>query len=157
MTTTSPDLHYERGLALLEMRQFAKATVHFRAAMVIEQQQRVLRPSMRFASYYAVSRALDNKLTHDDLVICEQAAAKDDYDPVLQLNLAKVYLRAHKTVKALSTIRRGLKLDPANEPLRRLLVETDRRAKPVVPLLSRDHPLNRSLGRLRASLGNSHR
>lgn len=149
MTSTS-EKHYQVGLGLLAQGRYADAAVRFQAAIVAEEQGRVLRPQMRYRSYYGLSRALSRGAKLEDLKICEMAAEADHFDPVLLLNLGKVYLRAGKTTRALHTFRRGLRLDPNNAELQTAFRQTDRRRKPVIPALSRDHGLNRSLGRLRA-------
>jgi tetratricopeptide (TPR) repeat protein len=107
---------------------------------------------MRYRSFYGLSRALSKRPTLEDVKLCEQAAAADHYDPVLLLNLGKVYLRAGKTTRALLTLERGLQLEPEHAELRALYARADRRARPVLPAIGRDHALNRSLGRLRSRL-----
>jgi tetratricopeptide (TPR) repeat protein len=105
---------------------------------------------MRYRSYFGLSRALSRGAKLEDVRICEMAAEADHFDPVLQLNLGKVYLRAGKTTRALQTFRQGLRLDPNNEELLAAFRRADRRKRPVIGTLSRDNGLNRSLGRLRA-------
>jgi tetratricopeptide (TPR) repeat protein len=152
MTTTNPERRFRRGLELLARRRYADASVQFHAAIFVEDRQGALRPQMRYRSYYGLSRALSNRPTLEDVKLCEQAAAADNYDPVLLLNLGKVYLRAGKTTRALLTLERGLRLEPGHAELRALHAEADRRAKPVLPGIGRNHALNRSLGRLRSRL-----
>lgn len=147
-----PERHYRCGLGLLTQGRYADAAVHFHAAMLAEQEAGAVRPQMRYRSYYSLSRSLSGRLRPEELKLCEQAAAADAFDPILQLNLGKVYLRAGKTTRALQAFRRGLSLDPENAELRTMLARTDRRARPVVGGLDRDHPLNRALGRWRVRI-----
>jgi tetratricopeptide (TPR) repeat protein len=148
--TTSSERHFNVGLSLLAQGRYADAVVRFQAAIVAEEQGQVLRPQMRYRSYFGLSRALSRGPKLEDVRLCEMAAEADHFDPVLQLNLGEVYLRAGKTTRALRTFRQGLKLDPNNAELLAAFKKADRRRKPVIASLSRDHSLNQSLGRLRA-------
>jgi len=148
--TQISERHFQAGLGLLARGRYADASVQFQAAMTAEKDSQVLRPHMQYRSYFALSRALHRGAKLEDVKLCEMAAEADHFDPVLQLNLGKVYLRAGKTTRALQTFRQGLKLDPNNEELLAAFRSTDRRKRPVIGTLSRDHGLNRSLGRLRA-------
>ena len=148
--TAISERHFQVGLGLLAQGRYADAAVRFQAAIVSEKEGQVLRPQMRYRSYYGLSRALSRGAKLEDVKLCEMAAEADHFDPVLQLNLGRVYLRAGKTTRALRTFRRGLQLEPNNPELLTALLRADRRQKPVIPALSRDHSFNRSLGRLRA-------
>ena len=148
--TPISERHFNVGLGLLAQGKYSDAAVQFQAAIASEKQGQVLRPHMRYRSYYGLSRALSRGAKLEDVRLCEMAAEADHFDPVLQLNLGKVYLRAGKTTRALQTFRRGLRLDPLNEELLAAFRRADRRRNPVIWNLSRDHGLNRSLGRLRA-------
>ena len=153
MPVTDAERHFQSGLGLLARRRYADAAVRFEAAIIAERQAHAVRPQMRYRSYFALSRSLAGSPTIEDVRICEEAAARDHFDPVLLLNLGQVYLRTGKTTRALLTFRRGLELEPTNEELRRAFASADRRRPPPIGALGREHPLNRSLGRLRARFG----
>jgi tetratricopeptide (TPR) repeat protein len=148
--TTAAERHFQVGLGLFTQGRYADAAVRFHAAVVSEQQGQTLRPQMRYRSYLGLSRALSRGAKLDDVKLCEKAAEADHFDPLLQLNLGRVYLKAGKTTRALQTFSRGLQLDPSNRELQAAFRQTDRRQKPVIGVLDRNHGLNRSLGRLRA-------
>ncbi|MCP3975580.1 MAG: tetratricopeptide repeat protein [bacterium] len=141
--------HFKAGLKLLAQRKYQEATGFFKEAMRLDNESGAMRPQMRYRSYFGLCRALADRPTHDHLRLCKEAADADNFDPVLQLNLAKVYARAGRTTQALATIQRGLRLDPGHEGLTELLAKVDRRAPPILPRLGRDHAINRSIGRLR--------
>ena len=149
MTRVS-ERHFHVGLGLLTQGRYADAAVQFQAAIASEKQGQVLRPQMRYRSYFALSRALSRGARLEDVRLCEMAAEADHFDPVLQLNLGRVYLRAGKTTRALQTFRQGLRLDPSHDELLAAFRRADRRSRPVIATLNRDHGLNRSLGCLRA-------
>jgi tetratricopeptide (TPR) repeat protein len=147
--TRISERHFQVGLGLLAQGKYADAAIRFQAAIVAEKQDQVLRPQMQYRSYFGLSRALSRGAKLEDVKLCEMAAEADHFDPVLQLNLGRVYLTAGKRTRALQTFRRGLKLDPNNDELLDAFHQADRRSRPVIATLSRDHGLNRSLGRLR--------
>jgi len=59
---------------------------------------------------------------------------------------------AGKVSLAAEAFERALSLAPDNKVIRRELSRINRRHSPVVPVLSRNHPVNRWLGRVRTSL-----
>lgn len=152
MGELSPEEHFLKGRAALSNRRPTQAARHFKAAMARERELGVMRPQMRFLSYYGLSMAAGFKPTRDAIACCEQAASQDDHDVELMLNLARAYWLAGLPTRALAAAARGLRHDPDHAGLTNLLHKIDRRAPPLVPGLGRDHPLNRSLGRLRALL-----
>jgi tetratricopeptide (TPR) repeat protein len=147
-----PEGHFRKGLEALNDGRMREARDHFRAAIAVEKDQGPARPQMRYVSYYGLSLVLTEGPSRMAVGFCEQAASRDSFDPVLQLNLGRVYLVAGMTTRALAAFESGLRLDPSNKRLQAELVRADRRARPTLPRLGRDHPINRSLGRLRASL-----
>src|SRR5262249_62125294 len=83
---------------------------------------------------------------------CETASRRDFYSADLLLNLGRVYALANKTTKALATFERGLQIAPSHKVLRAELAKIDRRQPPPLPMVSRNHPLNKMLGKLRDAL-----
>ena len=103
----------------------------------------------RHASYCGLTIAtVDGKL-NDGRVLCEFAVREAFYDPEMHLNLARVYEHGGRRTQAIKSLREGLKVDPKDFRLRREYARLDRRAKPVVHFLRRDHLVNRFLGSLR--------
>lgn len=147
-----PEIHYRDGLTALESGRPAEAADQFMYAIAAEKKTGSARPQMRFVSYYGLCLVLTQRAARQGIELCEKAAARDSFDPLLQLNLGRVYRVVGRTTKALEAFERGLRLDPANLRLRIERSRLDRRARPTVPVLGRDHPINRSFGRLKASL-----
>jgi tetratricopeptide (TPR) repeat protein len=144
--------HFRDGISALENGRPGEAVQHFRYAIASERKKSSARPPMRYVSYYGLSLVLSRQAVHQGVEFCERAAVRDSFDAVLLLNLGRVYRVTGRTTKALAAFERGLKLDPTNLRLKIERSRLDRRARPALPGLGRDHPLNRSLGRLRASL-----
>lgn len=153
MPILSSEIHFRKGLAALADGDAAGATEHFRQAILIERDRNAHRPQMRYISYLGLSMAMTHGATPEAIKACERAAKIDFYNADLQLNLGKVYLLAGKTTRALAAFERGRRLSPDNDSLKTALSQVDRRARPVIPFLKRNHPFNRWLGKVRHALG----
>ena len=147
-----PEEHFRQGKVALANGRAVRAAAHFHDAIDEEERQAPVRRQMRYLSYYGLSLSLAYKPKREYVELCERAAKEDGFDAELQANLAKVYLLARKKTKALDALVRGIRLDPTNKRLLKMLASVDRRRSPVVPGLSRDHFLNRAAGRWRHRL-----
>ena len=81
--------------------------------------------------------------------MCRYAVRLDSSDPAHYLMLAEVCLLRRNRKEAVDALLKGLRLEPHHAPLRRLQKRIGFRRPPVLSFWSRDHPLNRFLGRLR--------
>ena len=152
MPILSAENSFRRGLAALVDGDASSAADHFHAAILTEVQHGVKRPEMRYLSYYGLSRAKAHGATPQVIQACETASRRDSLNPDLFLNLGRVYLLAGKTTKALAAFRRGLELAPDHRSLLAESAKVDRRSPPPLSVVSRSHPLNKMLGKLRWSL-----
>ena len=155
MHILSAENAFRQGLASLVDGDPTAASDYFQSAILTEVQRGVKRPQMRYLSYYGLSRAQAFGATPQSIQACETAARRDFFNPDLLLNLGRVYLLAGKTTKALSAFERGLGLAPSHKGLLAEFTKIDRRAAPPLGIVSRSHPLNKWLGRLRCSLRTS--
>jgi tetratricopeptide (TPR) repeat protein len=105
-------------------------------------------PSLMY-SYLGYGIARFKGRPRDGVALCEHAVKIEFFQPDNQFNLARTYLLVGNREKAVAALRRGLKLDPDHGGLRALAVQMGQRRKPVLRFLSREHALNRFLGRLR--------
>ncbi len=141
--------HYRTGLEALRSGEPLPASECFSLALDADRRAGSIRPPLRYLSYYGLSHAMAHGPDRHTIRACEIAAARDDFDAVLQWNLGRAYLLTGQVSRALIALQRGALLDPTNELLRSELRRVDRRSTPVVPSLARGHALNRILGRLR--------
>jgi hypothetical protein len=81
MTPVS-ERQFQVGLGLFAEGKYAEAAVRFQAAIASERQGQVLRPQMRYRSYFGLSRALSRGAKLEDVRLCEMAAETDHFDPV---------------------------------------------------------------------------
>ena len=108
-------------------------------------------PSLMY-SYLGYGIARFKGRPRDGVALCEHAVKIEFFQPDNQFNLARTYLLVGSREKAVAALHRGLKLDPDHGGLRALATQMGRRRPPVLRFLSREHPLNRVLGRLRHQL-----
>lgn len=99
---------------------------------------------------YGIARY--QKQVKEGLRLCEHAVRAQFYHPDCHLNLARVQVLAKNRKGAVHAIAQGLALDPRNAALRALQSEIGVRKRPVFGFLSRNNPVNRTLGRLRRNL-----
>ena len=152
MPILSAENSFRRGLASLVDGDAAAAAAHFQTAILTEVQHGVKRPEMRYLSFYGLSRAQSQGITPQAIQACETAARRDAFNPDLFLNLGRVYLLAGKTTKALAAFERGLEAAPTHKGLLAERVKIDRRQPPPLSIVSRAHPLNKMVGKLRSSI-----
>lgn len=152
MPILSAENSFRRGLASLVDGDAAAAAEQFQSAILIEVQHGVKRPQMRYLSYYGLARAKAYGATPQAIQACETAARRDFFNPDLLLNLGRAYLLAGKTTKALAAFHRGLELAPTHKGILSEYKKIDRRERPPIGVVSRSHPLNKMLGKLRSSL-----
>ena len=152
MPILSAENSFRKGLVALVEGDPGAATTHFQSAILIERQHGVTRPQMRYLSYYGLSLAQTRGGSPEAIQACETASRRDFFNPDLLLNLGRVYLLAGKMSKALAAFERGIMISPKHKALHAELAKVDRRQAPPLQMVSRHHPLNKLLGKLRASL-----
>ena len=108
-------------------------------------------------SYYGYLEALVHKnYTHGistclkarEIVLEKAISGRDFFNPVLYLNLGRVYLAAGNKEDAFEALRMGLIFGNENEDLLCELRELGMRKKPVVPFLQRSNPVNKYIGKV---------
>jgi len=145
--TATPESRYRRALEALAAGDHELAARLFHAVITGAPRGPL---ALRALSYYGVSLEAGGLSTRLALDACKQAAARRPDDPVLQLNLGRLYRRLGRVQPALRALEAGLRLAPHHAELRRELTLAERRRRrPVIGLLSRSHPLNRWLGQFR--------
>jgi tetratricopeptide (TPR) repeat protein len=147
-----PEECFRKGMTALKAGNTAEALAQFQTAVTEGKHRASLRSRMHYLSYYGLSMALAHRPSDYAIGACAKAAAVDPFDLALQHNLATVYVLAKQPTKALAVLEKALRLHPNNKQLRAELARLDRRRRPPVPRLHRNHPVNRWLGRLRASV-----
>jgi tetratricopeptide (TPR) repeat protein len=152
MPIPSAETSFRNGLVALSGGDPAGAAHHFQSAILIERQHAISQPQMRYLSYYGVALARSGRPHSAAIQACETAARREAYNPEIYLNLARVYVLAGKTSRALAALERALMIAPSHPLLLAELARHDRRAAPPLSFVPRKHPLNKLLGKIRAAL-----
>ena len=98
-------------------------------------------------SYYGLAQVLN--ANENGLLLCRDAASKEMVEGDVFLNLACAELESNNRKRAIEAIQHGMKIDENNARLKRACAMLDCRRKCWLGFLSRDHKLNRFLGRLK--------
>jgi tetratricopeptide (TPR) repeat protein len=143
---------FMKGLQAVTRGEYLEALAYFEASMQLGQRGSAGAPPMKYLSYYGLCLAMASERVREAQEICENAVRAEFYNPELYLNLGKVYLKAGRRRPAFGAFVRGLRLNPRHAGLIRELRRLGLRLRPVLGFLDRRNPLNRLLGRARASL-----
>jgi len=151
MATHSVQETFDLGMEYLKQNRILEASNAFRKALKTDPD------NPHFLSYYGLILAIGEGNFQDAINFCRAAILKAAHDPELYVNLCRVYSKAGQRKKALETLLEGLHQDRGNQ---RLLLEMKKmgcRRKPVFNFLSRDHFLNKTVGRLTYQLNKAAR
>lgn len=100
-------------------------------------------------SYYGVAVAMVNKKYKDAIDLCQKAIKLQFLNPHHYVNLARVYIAAGNRKKAVQSLEQGLGVLPGDRVIISFWKQVGIRARPAIPFLSRDNPLNVAIGRAR--------
>jgi tetratricopeptide (TPR) repeat protein len=128
---------------LLRNSDYEGALVVFREIAAAADSHDVYRNTYR--SYEGLARVCMGEKHAVEL--CRDAAADDMRAVEVYYNLALAEFKLNNRRRAILALQRGLAIDGANPELRRLHTIIGNRRAPVLRFLSRDHPLNKWLGR----------
>ena len=103
----------------------------------------------RGLSYFGLCVAMIQKKYKSAMDLCKRALELEFYNSEHYINFMKVYVVAGNRKKALETVEAGLKLHPDDESLLQARRTLGVRARPAVPFLGRNNPINVSLGQAR--------
>ena len=142
---------FDRGLEYLRRNRIQEASNAFRQVVKSDPDNPL------FLSYYGLILALGEHNFQDAINFCRAALLKAAYEPELYVNLCKVYSTAGQRKKALETLLEGLHYDLGNQLLMHEMKRMGCRRKPLFAFLSRDHFLNKTLGRFTHRLSRNDR
>ena len=148
-TIYSPEEHFRLGCGHLEAERHADALEQFRMAQQLDP------TNARFRSFYGLCLGLAERRFDRALELCRSAAREELFDPLLYHNLARVYLAFEFKAEAVRYLKRGLRIDPACDPIVHELHRLGRRRGPVLRFLRRGNPVNRWFGKLRERIHGS--
>ncbi|MFQ5458949.1 MAG: tetratricopeptide repeat protein [Myxococcota bacterium] len=134
----------DRGIRLLGAGHYADGLRNLRASYDLDPS------SVQCLSYLGLAIALGEKNHREGEELCREAIRKQFYQSTFYYNLGQVYLASNEKAQAVRTFRKGLKVDPTNNAIKKVLNKVGTRGRPLLSFLSRDHVLNHSLGKIAA-------
>jgi Flp pilus assembly protein TadD len=143
MTETEAFKEFKQGLALLRDNYAEKALPHMERASKLEKN------NPYYMSYLGVVLARSEQKWAEAEKLCDGAVRMKRNQAQLYLNLAEVYATAGRRDDAVETLQAGLKYARRDVRLNLALNRLVQRRAPVFTFLSRRHPLNRHVGKIR--------
>ncbi|HLK03761.1 MAG TPA: tetratricopeptide repeat protein [Candidatus Acidoferrum sp.] len=143
MMDTEAFREFKQGLTLLRDNYAGKALPHMKRAVELE------RNNPYYMSYLGVVLARSEQKWGEAEKLCDGAVRLKRNQAQLYLNLAEVYATAGRRDEAVEALQAGLKFARRDIRLNIAMNKLTRRRPPVLGFLQRQHPVNRSLGKLR--------
>jgi Flp pilus assembly protein TadD len=143
MMDTEAFREFKQGLTLLRDNYAIKALPHMQRAVELEKN------NPYYMSYLGVVLARSEKKWGEAERLCDSAVRLKRNQAQLYLNLAEVYATAGRRDDAVEALQAGLKYARRDIRLNIAMNKLTQRRSPVVSFLTRRHPINRSLGKLR--------
>lgn len=134
---------FDKGRDALKAKDYKAAEQKFKQAFQSIDEHHELYNTA--ASYLGLSQVLISD--PNGLLLCRDAASSESLHGDVFLNLACAEWHAENRGRAIDALTRGRKIDRKHERLIRAWMLVDSRRRNVVPLLPREHFLNRLLGR----------
>ena len=133
----------KRGIELVDKGEFAAASKVFHDIYMNEPENALV------ISYLGLLKAIKEAKPRDGLNMCLQALHLEQEEPLIYLNLARVYIILDDRYQAVKVVHKGLKhRSPHRAKLQEFADMMGRRRKPTLQFLHRDHPVNIILGKL---------
>lgn len=129
---------FAKGVDALDEGNTLSALYYFEKALSIEQ-------SPAITTYFALCIAKERGQVNKAISFCKEAIEKEPENPVLYLNLGRIYLFSNKKNEAIEIFREGLR-QGTNPQIVEELNRLGTRKPPVLPFLKRSNPLNKYLG-----------
>ncbi|MGA2483471.1 MAG: tetratricopeptide repeat protein [Candidatus Acidiferrales bacterium] len=134
---------FKEGLTLLRNSYPQQALKYMQRAVDLE------RTNPYYMSYLGVVLARSERRWAEAEQLCDTAVRMKRNQAQLYLNLAEVYMAADRKEDAMEVLRSGLRYARRDVRLNIAMNRLTERRRPVLPFLTRKHPLNRQLGILR--------
>jgi tetratricopeptide (TPR) repeat protein len=145
MIDINPEALFKKGLESLARNEWTAALACFEKAAGL------LNIPIH-NSFLALCIARERGQTNKAVSMCRETLEADPDNPVLYLNLGKIYLMQGRPQEAIAAYRKGLGKG-ANAEIVAELQRIGNRRPPPLSFLGRDHPLNKYLGIILSRLG----
>ena len=143
------EVSFRKGVeALKSRRQQTEAMAFFEASLLLDSRAQKSSGQPRYRSYYGLCLSSTKGRMKEALKLCRKACEDEFYNYEVWFNLGKVEREAGNQFKAHKALVRALRLSPSKGEIKAELTRLGLRRPPVITFLSRDHLLNRVLGRM---------
>jgi tetratricopeptide (TPR) repeat protein len=133
----------ELAIAYAKERQYDDALRYFRKVTDLSTEAR---------SYFGLALAMRRQELAAAVRYCREAVDREPLRGDWYLNLGHVYLACGEKRRAVRAFYRGLVAEPRHARLMDAIKRLGIRQSPAIRFLSRSHPFNRYLGRIRARM-----
>jgi tetratricopeptide (TPR) repeat protein len=134
--------NFLKGLAKFDGRDYGAALTYFRKA---DEESELGDFQNTYTSFHGLTRVYLND--REGIQLCRRAAHFERYDGDVYWNLALAELRLKHRQRAIEAIRAGLVIDASHKGLNKLRESIGVRRTPFISFLSRDHFINRLVGK----------
>jgi tetratricopeptide (TPR) repeat protein len=145
MIDANPEALFNKGLSCLARNEWTSALACFEKAAGLNHLP-------LYISFMALCIARERGQTRKAVAICLEAIEEEPDNPVIYLNLGKIYLLQGKPREAISAFRKGLSKG-ANDQIVEELKKVGNRRPPPLPFLKRENPINKYLGIILTRIG----
>jgi len=144
------DRIFRRGVAMCRKGKVAEAAALFRKLVESGSEEPL------HVSYYGLLTATVHGARREGVRLCERAMQFDPSEPDVVLNLVRLYELNGENLKAVKTLRRGLRAKPGHPRLLKQINRLSPRKKPPLSMVDRDNALNKQLAILLARVSGRH-
>ncbi len=132
---------FEKGEELLRKGERLAALASFEKSLKLDESNLLCK------SYLALLSATQRGQLENAVKASEDIVEQSPGEPLVYLNLGRLYLIAERKQDAVTTLRKGASIRKLRE-IEQLLESLGLRKKPVIGFLSRQNPINKFLGLL---------
>lgn len=133
--------YFLTGVRMLYACRYTDALSHFKEAVVLEPH------APGYLSYLGLATAHAERRFADAEQLCRRAIEREYHRPEHYHNLGQVFLLAGRRREAIQAFSQALSWNPGHDASQDALRQLGIRRPPVIPALSRSHPLNVLLGK----------
>ncbi len=149
MLSREAEDRFRDGMQLLARGHAREALPFFHTAIQFQKEYDDGPGTARYLSYYGLCVSLTRGCGHEALRCCRLATKREDFNAELWWNLGRAALALGRRSEAYRALTRGLALEPKHKGIRQDLGRMGERRPQILSFLSRNHPVNVVLGRLR--------
>jgi hypothetical protein len=135
---------FDKGRDALKAKDYKAAERAFKEVMKSLDEHHV--HYNQVASHLGLAQVLISD--RNGLLLCRDAASSETVDGDVFLNLACAEWHTENRKRAIDAVIRGRRIDASHDQLARACMLLDSRQRNVIPFLSRQHFLNRIVGRM---------